>query len=142
MSLGEQQAAYVTPPKKGQFMRLSVSTSTQFVDLTADVTIGSQKEALFAGRYLTLKAIGGDVYVALHTDTSGTVDSTTNTAVDGTTKAPTIDGKEALMIADGTSVAFRMDGPTTPHKYLAYRGSASCQLEVWPSSPPEIKVRR
>ena len=137
------QAVRLSPPKRGQLLALAVTTSTAWVDLTAAVTVDSKSEKTFCNRYITLQADGGDVYVALTKAASGALDSTGTSSVDGTTKAPTSEGtKECVKIPSGTSVEFLMDSETTAYKYLAFIGSASCVLRVWPSSPREIKERR
>lgn len=155
MSNASRQANYVAPPRRGQILCLAVTTSTAFVDLTTEVntklgadeiagTTQPGKERLFCGRYLTLTAEGGDVYVALSQTATGALVPATNSAVDAGTKAPTPDAdlEECLLIPDGTSVQFLMDGEGTLFKYLAYIGSASCQLRIVPSSPREIRERR
>lgn len=148
MSNASRQAAYVTPPKRGQVLALAVTTSTQFVDLTTEITIAAldgRKERIFCGKYLTLLAEDDDVYVALSATTTGALDPTTTSAIDGTTKAPTPDAglEECMLIPSGTSIQFLMDGETTPYKYLAFIGAAGGGvLRVAPSSPREIRERR
>lgn len=147
MSNASLQAAYVTPPKRGQLLALAVTTSTQFVDLTTEITIAaldSRKERLFCGKYITLQAEDADVYVALSATSTGALDPTTTSAVDGTTKAPTpnVDLEECLLIPAGTSIQFLMEGETTPYKFLAYIGAAAGVLRVYPSSPRELRDRR
>jgi hypothetical protein len=147
MSNASLQASYVTPPRRGQLLALAVTTSTQFVDLTTEVTIAAlsnRKERIFCGKYLTLQAEDADVYVALSATSTGALVPATTSAVDGTTKAPTpdVDLEECLLIPAGTSIQFLMDGETTPYKYLAYIGSAAGILRVYPSSPREIRERR
>lgn len=148
MSNAGLQASYVTPPKRGQILTLAVTTSTQFVDLTTEITIaalGSRRERIFCGKYITLTAEDDDVYVALSAAASGALDPTTTAAIDGTTKAPTLnaDLEECLLIPSGTSVQFLMESETTPYKYLAYIGAAGGGvLRIIPSSPREVRERR
>lgn len=143
MTAAANAAANIAPPKRGQLLALAATTSTAFVDLTAAITVDSKSERTFCNRYLTLQAEGGDVYIALVKTASGDLDATGTSTVDGGTFAPTPEGtKECVRIPDGTGVEFLMDSESTPYKYLAYVGSASCLLRVWPSSPREIKDRR
>jgi hypothetical protein len=143
----EAQANHVSPPKRGQLLSLAATTTTAFVDLTALVTVDGKTERTFCNRYLTLTAVGADLYVVLSQTDSGDIDETQSSAVDGTSRAPTptADLDEAILIVDGQSISFLMESETTPYKYLAYKvvaGGGTAKLIVWPSSPREIKERR
>lgn len=136
----EQLAVDIKGPKRGQLLSLTADATTRFVDLTGEATVDGKTTRPFCNKFLTLQAVGDDVYVVLVKEASGNITPGTPSAVDGATKVATPGTAAAWLIPNGSSLDFFMESETTDYKFLAFLAAgAGGKLAIWPSSLPELR---
>lgn len=128
-------AAEITPPRQGEQIALASTTTTAFFDLRTPLTATpGDMSTPFCGRFLTLEAEGGDVYIAV-TKGNASPANDLNPATTGIAPAAGM----CTRIAAGTSKTFWADGASSDWRYLAHRtASGTGTLRIWPSSRPEL----
>lgn len=86
-SRAEQLAAEITPPRQGEQIALASTTTTAFFDLRTPLTaVAGDQSTPFCGRFITVEAEGGDVYVAV-TKGNASPANDLNPSTTGTTPA-------------------------------------------------------
>lgn len=127
MSNIEAQAAGVLPPFAGGIYAASATTTTAHVDLHATIVDPLTKESspnYLTGRYLSVQADGGDLYVAL---TSGT--DTINPAAAGGNFGST----NCIKIPQDQRLDLWV--PMSVQRYLAFvTATGTATLRLWASS--------
>lgn len=79
MSDQEQQAAYIIGPHINKVSVLALTTTTAGLDLSAAAELGPDVDA---GKYLTLRADGADVYYFMNSSNAGTADPAATSGAD------------------------------------------------------------
>lgn len=122
----ERLAAHVLFPKRGEVYSGTSTTTDKYVDLSQ--TVGSVT-AFFRGRFVTVQALSADLYVALHSNSSDTI----NPALAGDAVAAT----NCICIPSGQERSFFVpDSGDTGARYLVFRtASGSGTMRLWASSP-------
>jgi hypothetical protein len=126
----ERAAASVHPPIRGAIYADDATTIDQYLDLDQAVTdpeTGASTPRFLRGRYLTVQALVADVYLALQSNNTDTLDPTA--------AAGNFAPANCVVVPAGQSLTLLIP-KTAATRYLAWRtASGSGSIRAWPSSP-------
>jgi hypothetical protein len=134
-SISEEQAAYVSPPRRGEIIALTVDTTARAYDLSALSLAGFTPEGdsrMRAEVWLTLEADGADLYFQLSDGSSTALDPATVIAAGG---ALAYSNAYGAKLKDGIPKECRIDRSRDTHIVLR-TSSGTATIRFWASSNP------
>jgi hypothetical protein len=115
MSMTEEQASNVLPPRRGEVLALAVDATARAYSLTSLTLAEKSVEAATSQRialYLTVQAVTADVWLVLSDGTASDLDPTAAVIAGGTLAFANSYG---WRIPSGTEQAFRVDRSKDTH---------------------------